>query len=191
MPRLQELGVSARTQSEAGEIFKLKLPELRKLNMDAGYQYPLDVLGKNRSLQKLEEISIEPHMLEPGDAESYVSGFAEFCRSEHLSSLRSLTLTAAEFGDKGVEQLVQAPFFPQLRTLRLFSGTITAAGLEVLADQDLSHLESLDLTQNYIHEAKALVEKIRTQLPQFKLAYQISGSPGDGDPEHLYEGSME
>ena len=191
MPQLKKLDVSARTDSEVEAIFRLKLPELESLSLDAGYVYPLDVLGRNRSLSKLEELHIEPHMLEPGDDKSYVTGFQGFCKSKHLVSLRRLKLTCTEFGDEGVAQLVKAPFFPQLKVLRLFSGTITVDGLAVLAEQDLSNLESLDVTQNYIHGGDDLAKQIRQQLPKFKLGFQINGNPGEGEFEHLNEGSME
>jgi len=190
MPLIEEINFNSTTRN-GSQIFKLKMPKLRSISLEAGYDYPIEVLAKNKSLENLETLFIFPHMLEPGDDEPYVSldSWKKFCKAKHFTSLKSITIRCTEFGNEGMEALVKAPFFSQLEELNLSNGTIQEEGAMLFAEQDLSNFKTVDFSSNYI--PKAGISAIKAKVKKFLSDSQFSGEVNTDEREHLWEGSME
>ena len=192
MPRLETLQIDAHGV-DIGAIFRLQLPELRSLTLQhTSSRHPLEALAKNESMNKLERLHIQPHAKEMDDDEegAYLDfkGFQGLCRSSNLKSLRHLVLIMSDVGDAGLAELVKSPLFKQLRTLHLIYGIITDEGVDTLCNAGLKHLESLDLTGNYLTVAG--VQKLKAAFPAAKADSQYSGSPTD-EYEYLWNGDIE
>ena len=192
MPRLETLQIDAHGVDN-GAIFRTQLPELRSLTLQhTASRYPLEALGKNESMSKLERLHIHPHAKEMDDEEegAYIDfkGFQGLCRSPNLKSLRHVILMMSDVGDKGLAELVKSPLFKQLRTLHLVYGIITDEGVNTLCAAGLSHLESLDLTGNYLSPAG--VQTLRAAFPAAKAESQYTGDPTD-EYEYLWNGDIE
>lgn len=154
MPRLEDLRLFA-TGVDADRLFELPLPELRVLRLDHGRAYPLDRLAANPTLANLTALLCHPHGLEYGDA-PYIQldGLRALCRSPHLARLSELRLRLTDFGDAGVDEVVDSGLLRRLTALDLRGGCVTDAGARRLAAcDDARNLKSLDLSRNALsHE---------------------------------------
>jgi uncharacterized protein (TIGR02996 family) len=149
MPRLEELYLFAHNV-EAGRIFKLRLPDLRVLQLYHTHRYPLDLLARNESLTRLTHLLCHPHALEHGD-DPYIrlNHLRAIVRSPHLTSLTHLRLRLTDLGDRGCEEIVRSGLLKRLRMLDLRHGIITDKGASILAAcPDLKNLELLDVKGN-------------------------------------------
>jgi hypothetical protein len=93
--------------------------------------------------------------------------------------LRHLDLSNNEFTDALVEQVLASPLLPQLESLTLSKGTLTAAGAALLLAnaERLVHLD-LDLTENYLDDES--LAALVAALPRCLL--------GDQREAEVYEG---
>lgn len=187
MPRLQSLEADMEAHTE--QIFKLKMPELRRLRLDQNHDYEFQVLAKNKSLTRLESISFLPHAVEPGE-EPYIQlgDIENLCRSKNLTSLKSLNLTSADFGDEGIKEIVKSGLIERLEELVLEHGCVTDEGAATLAGADLSGLKRLVLDYNFL--TKAGIDTLKKSGVKFSAKDQYSGDPSE-NTEYLYVGSWE
>lgn len=189
MPRLETLILEAHeVNSEA--VFNLKMPHLKSLTVNHLNSYPTKVLAANKSLTNLESIWFYPHGLDYGD-EPYLQleDLKAICRSENLKSLRHLALYACTSGNEGIEELVDSGMLGRLKTLDMRWGAVTDEGAERLAAADLSGLESLTLSQNYMTAAGVRV--LAETGVNLAAGEQNQGNPSDEDAEYLYMGDPE
>jgi uncharacterized protein (TIGR02996 family) len=123
-----------------------------------GYEYPLDVLAKNRALGNLTHLLFHPHQ-----EESYMDPLPSFLplnqvrmvlRSKHLKSLTHLQLRLSDVGDEGVREIVSSGILNRLKWLDLRHGCITDEGARLFAAcPDAKNLEHLDLSRNAVSAA--------------------------------------
>src|SRR5207248_5592445 len=131
-----------------GKLFALPLPNLRVLQLYHSYDYALDKLAKNPSLGKLTHLLCHPHALE-SDHRPYIRlpHLRAVLRSPHLASLTHLRLRLADFGDEGIEEVVNSGALKRLKVLDLRHGCVTDEGAKMLAGcPDAKNLELLDLS---------------------------------------------
>jgi uncharacterized protein (TIGR02996 family) len=150
MPDIEELHVMAHFREDMNKLASLPMPRLRTLLLYHGWNYPLEKLAKNPTLTSLRELYCRPHAQEHGD-DPYIRllHLRALCRSKHLTSLTHLQLRMADFGDKGVEEIVKAGLLRRLKVLDLRHGLVTDGGAEALAESpDLKNLDFLDLSWN-------------------------------------------
>ena len=190
MPRLETLTLHA-SYFDTDEVCKLKLPHLKRLILSRFSDNPLPVIAANKSFGHLEMIDLFPHMLEYGD-EAYINleDLKVLCESKNLPNLKHLQLWCSDFGDAGVDVLIESGMLQRLEVLDLNYGAITDAGATRLLEANPTHLKRLNLTGNYL--TSATVEPLKALKVNFKGDEQHTGAPGEGDwPEHLQYGDME
>ncbi|MEZ6125154.1 MAG: WGR domain-containing protein [Planctomycetaceae bacterium] len=192
MPRLETLHLDAH-ELNIQAIFRLQLPELRSLKLQhTARRYPLEVLAKNESMGKLESLYLWPHALDYDDEDdgAYINleGFRALCRSKNLPSLKHVHLFLTDFGDQGVTELVNSELLPRLKSLSLANGAISDEGARLLSEADLSGLEELDVSGNYL--TRTGVALIKKAFPKVKAGEQHTGNPAD-EREHLFHGDIE
>lgn len=190
MPRLETLQLDAHDVN-IGAIFRLKCPELRSLTLQhTADRHPLETLAKNTSFSKLESLYLWPHAMDHDAEGAYIDfkGLKALCASKNLPALKHLSLYLTDVGDKGVAELVKSPLFQQLQTLRLVYGIVTDAGVDTLCEHDLNHLETLDLSGNYI--TRDGVSKLKQAYPKVGAGEQHTGEPTD-EYEYLWNGDIE
>ncbi|MCA9062361.1 MAG: WGR domain-containing protein [Planctomycetaceae bacterium] len=193
MPRLESLQVDAH-RVNVSALFRMAMPELRSLTLQhTADRYPLEVLAKNASMQRLETLVLWPHAMEYEDdvGRSYISreSFVALCRSQNLPLLRNVTLYMSNLGDEGIAALVKSPLFKQLKTLNLIYGEITDVGVQTLCDAGVSHLEVLNLSGNYI--SRAGTQQLQEAFPAVQCTEQFTGDPTGDDAEYLWMGDIE
>jgi len=188
-PRLETLHLESHDVS-AKLLFKTKMPNLKYLAVFHIHEHPMSLLGKNDSLTSLETLALCPHAVEY-DAEPYIRlpELKAITRSKYLKNLKSLTLSGTDFGDPGIEELIESGMLMQLENLNLNYGAVTDVGAERLIDlKDFGNLKNLDLSGNYI---SAKVAKLLKKLnPKIKVSEQLTGDPND-EKEHLFYGDIE
>ncbi|MCS6865542.1 MAG: WGR domain-containing protein [Gemmataceae bacterium] len=193
MPDVEELLIFAHTREEANKIARLKLPHLRVLQLYHGWNIPLETLAKNDSLTNLTALLCHPHALEYGD-QPYIqlAGLRAICRSPYLPKLTHLRLRLADFGDRGVTEIIASGILQRLKVLDLRHGCITDRGAQALAAcPELKNLEHLDLSRNTITEVGE--EALRKTGVSVNLEYQHRETTidPDNDPEFLMQGDYE
>jgi uncharacterized protein (TIGR02996 family) len=188
--RLEQLEVFF-TGLDMEALFAMPFPRLRELTVHGcEHQYPLEVLGANPALPRLEAVRFWPHFLRSHDS-AYITASAAcaFFRSPHLKSLRRVAIYQSELGDEGCAALVESGLLGQLEELDLDMGRISDEGARLLAGcPALPRLKRLVLTHNQLTEAGIEV-LLATGVPleagnQFD-ADRIAGS------EHLCGGDFE
>ncbi|MFK8111425.1 MAG: TIGR02996 domain-containing protein [Rubripirellula sp.] len=159
--RLEDLDLSIRGIS-MGKLFQTNMPSLKSLTVYHQSDYPIEQLAANSSLTQLEKIDFFPHAVEPGD-EAYlnIDSIRQICQSQHLKNLRHLRLESSNFGNDGIEEMIQSGLLARLESLQIPHGSVTDTGAQLLADANLENLKRLDLTGNYLTDAGThlLVEK--------------------------------
>ncbi len=118
-----------------GQLFRQRLPHLQELHLRGAASFALDVLAKNRSLGRLEDLTLEPPNPLPEDEPSPITleGLRAVCRSPHLKGLKRLRLRRTDFGDDGVRELIDSGLIRRLDTLHLDGGAITDEGARLPA----------------------------------------------------------
>ncbi len=188
-PRLEVLIVEAH-EVDTEELFKQTMPNLKSLTVNHLTEYPISVLAENRSLENLESIEFRPHAFEFDDDEAYIvlEDIQAICRSKYLNNLKHLYLQCTDFGDEGIDEIIQSGILNRLETLKLPSGATTDAGAERLAAADLGTLKRLDLSGNYL--TNATIARLREK--KVSLSSGSQNAPGSIDERmHLYDGDME
>ena len=175
---------------DANKLFKLKLPKLRSLTVNHIHGYPLEVLAKNKTLENLESIAFWPHAMEYDADGAYISfeGFKALCRSKNLPKLRHLELYCSDVGNDGLAEFVKSPLLKQIKVLDLTYGRINDDGANILAAADLSGLEKLILSGNYLTQAG--IDAIKQTGVNLEAQNQYSGDP-DAEHEYLWNGDIE
>ncbi len=188
MPRLEHLVLDAR-DVEIESISKCKLPNLKSIRATRFDENPLEALAANKSLKKLESINFFPHMLEPGD-DPYLDlpGLRALCRSKNLPNLKSLTLNCSDFGDEGINELINSGLIERLEELDLQHGATTDVGARLLIEARPNQLLRLNLTGNYL--SNAVIQELQELKCELQASNQESGDP-DVEKRHLWYGDME
>lgn len=191
-PRIEEISTAIHG-IETSSLFAMNMPRLRSLTVDHLTDYPCATLAENASLGSLETISFTPHMLEPGD-DPYLqlAEIRALCRSPHLTSLRHLFLQCTNFGDEGIQELINSGMLSRLESLRLPYGATTDEGAAMIVAAPLGNLKHLDLSGHYLSAqgCDALLELAKRSIT-VKVDAQHGGSPNSGSMEHLWYGDME
>ncbi len=189
-PRLEVLCIEAH-EVDTEALFKIKMPQLRSLTVSHLREYPMDVLAKNSSLDKLETLVIRPHAFEYDDDEAYLvfKDIRAIAQSKHLTSLKHLHLQCTDFGDEGIGEIIQSGLLKRLETLKMPSGATTDVGAEMLIDADLSHLKRLDLSSNYL--SPAVIERLKEKKVSMAADSQNDVAHLEEERMHLYDGDME
>lgn len=91
---------------------------------------------------------------------------------KNLGGVTTLALCNGTFGDELAARVIHAKILPQLEHLDLSKGTMGTDGARLLisARKRLAHLESIDLSQNYI--PAAICEQLSHALPQANVERQ-------------------
>ncbi|MFQ3651692.1 MAG: TIGR02996 domain-containing protein [Gemmataceae bacterium] len=94
-------------------------------------------------------------------------------RSLSLPSLKILRLDQFRLGDEGLTELLQSPWFTQLRSLQIWNARITDFGAAHLAfHPHTPQLDLLDLSFNWLSEAG--IERLNSVCNAFRAEYQLS-----------------
>lgn len=189
MPRLETLILEAHAVNTEA-VFKTNLPNLKSLTVNHLTSYPIDVLAKNKSMTNLESIWFYPHGLDYDD-EPYIQldDVKAICRSKHLTSLKHLALYASTSGNDGIAELIDSGILGRLKTLDMRWGAVTDEGADRLAAADLSGLDELNLSQNYMTAAG--VKALKDTGVNLSAESQNAGDPSDEDAEYLFMGDPE
>jgi uncharacterized protein (TIGR02996 family) len=119
-----------------------------------GYEYPLDVLARNRALGNLTHLIFHPHheeSYEPPPSFLPLNQVRPVLRSKHLKSLIHLQLRLSDMGDEGVREIVSSGILKRLKWLDLRHGCITDEGARLFAAcPDAKNLKQLDLSRNAV-----------------------------------------
>ena len=99
-----------------------------------------------------------------------------------------MSLYTTHFGNEGIELLAQSDLLSQLKTLTLEHGSMTNDGIDALCAVDLSHLDSLNLSGNYLSAAG--IKRLKQHYPGLIAKSQLTGDPDD-EHEHLFYGDIE
>ncbi len=119
-------------------------------------------------------------------AEEYGSGgnagmLAGMLGGTNLPKLRELGLKNGEFQNDVAKALANAPILAQLERLDLSMGTLSDDGAQAILDKAaaFAHLQALDLSENFISEAKAA--EVVAALPKATIGESKDqwGDPGD------------
>lgn len=157
LPKLERLETitGGLTSKEVRSICDADWPELQELSLDIGsVQW-----GSNVTMRSLKPI----------------------LAGERMPKLHHLGLTNSALTDKICAALPQAEILPQLKTLDLSRGTMGDEGVDALEGGEFSHLESIDVSENYLTDAGVKrLEKI------FKKVIGADQDTDHGDPEDRY-----
>ena len=189
-PRLEVLILEAH-EVDTEALFQLQMPHLTALTVSHLTEYPVALLANNRSLKHLESIEFRPHAFESEDDEAYLvlDDLRAICRSDNLASLKHLHLQCSDFGDEGIDEIIQSGILQRLETLKLPSGATTDAGAERLAAADLGGLKRLDLTGNYLTDQT--IQRLREKQVSLSCDAQNDRASLGNERMHLYDGDME
>ena len=192
MGRVEEVRLYVGDFNVAG-VFALPLPRLRVFYVHDLYEYPVEVLAANPSLRQLEQLSLWPHALRPGDEEAYITldGLRALVHSPHLVNLQHLAVYLTDAGDAGCAEIVRSGILKRLRVLDLSRGRITSAWAKILAaSPDLHHLDVLILDKNCLDSTG--IKALEATGVSFCVENQWTPSGDeDDDEEYLYDGDME
>ena len=207
MPRLRNLDLLCK-DFDVHAIFKSrKLKQLKSLkiyhlgNQGADrqerqqYEYPLELLAKNKAFANLEALAFHPHYEEYHDRYPDHASFLPLeqirllLKSKHLTKLSRLQLRLSDMGDEGCQAIVDSGILKQLKWLDLRHGEITDKGARILADcPDLKNLEYLDLARNGLTPEG--VRALRRTKIKFQADNQLT--PAElNEQEYLRDGDFE
>jgi hypothetical protein len=210
MPRLEELHLLCKDYDVEKLFSSRALTALRVLRIyhpgtqgadrreRKRYEYPLDVLAKNRTFSNLTHLLFHPHH-EEYHRDHYgkprlpsflpLEQVRALVRSRHLPNLTHLQLRLSNLGDAGCEEIVRSGALGRLKWLDLRHGCVSDEGAAILAAcPDLPGLEHLDLSRNGltitgIAALRATGVKLRAdnQLTDDELAEEAYLFEGDSE----------
>jgi uncharacterized protein (TIGR02996 family) len=193
MPRIEELYLFA--HGVAGpELFSLKMPELRVVQLYHSDGYGLATLALNPTLGKLTHLLCHPHALE-GEPAIRLPHLRAILSSPHLKSLTHLRLRLADFGDEGVAEIVRSGILKRLKMLDLRHGRITDEGARLFAGcPDARNFDLLDLSRNELTASG--VNALHDAGVSANVDYQHGSTEGFAPGayeamQYLYEGDYE
>lgn len=189
-PRLEVLVIEAH-DVDTNSLFKAKLPNLRALTVNHLREYPIPLLAANASLANLESIVFRPHAFEYDDDQAYIvlDDIRAICRSKRLTNLKHLCLQCTDFGDEGIQEIIDSGMLQRLESLKLPSGATTDVGANLLAAADLGNLKRLDLSSNYL--SGEAVRRLAEKNVSLTAGSQNADSMLGDERPHLYDGDME
>jgi uncharacterized protein (TIGR02996 family) len=178
LPNLEELTLQGGDMT----LGQIDLPRVKRVEVITG-GLPGDALRSLASARwpEIEELTIYFGSRNYG-ASGTVEDIAPILAGTGLPKLRSLGLMNAEITDALCALLPKAPIVKQLRALNLSKGLMTIEGARALATGGaaLSHLELLDVTENYLsEEAQALVAGLAKEV-------RAGEQRGDENEEYRY-----
>lgn len=190
--RLERLRLTGYDE-ELNAVFALPLPHLAELAVADVWRIRLAPLAANPTLGRLRRLAVgfpwvgQPPVLHLGD-------LAAVCRSPRLTGLTVLEFHQSDAGDDGCAVLADSGLLFRLERLSLANGTVTSAGVRVLADalRTRPHrLRSLDLSGNPA-AAAALPRDLGVDVTavQGPTMRSVTPRPAD-DPDDLYDEIME
>lgn len=201
MPRLEVLQLNCKRFDIEGLFRTKKLPRLSYLQIyhfgrwhrpeEYRYEYPLDLLAKNKNLPNLTHIIFHPHHIQGSDGISYLplDQVRLLLRSNHFPKLTHLQLRLSNMGKDGCRALVESKVLRRLKWLDLRHGCVNDYGAKVLAAcPDVRNLGHLDLSRNAL-TAKGIAALKATGVP---LRAEAQQTPEElADHQYLREGDFE
>ncbi len=210
MPRLEELHLLCKEYDVKKLFSSRKLTRLRVLRIyhlgvrradqqeGRRYEYPLDVLAKNRTFGNLTHLLFHPHhaeyhpdYFEKGPRPSFLplGQVRALVRSPHLRKLTHLQLRLSNMGDEGCAELVRSGILGRLKWLDLRHGCVTDKGADTLAAcPDLPRLEHLDLSRNAL--TKKGIAALRATGVKLRADNQLTDAEL-AEEAYLFEGDSE
>lgn len=189
MPRIESLHLEAH-RVDCAKIFGLPMPRLRKLLVHHVHDYPLSVLAKNPTLERLEVLRLHPHAIEPGDDDAYLD-FDDLCAvatSPHLGRLRHLEMRLSSAGDEGIDVLIEHGVVDRLSVLDLKWGEVTDRGAKRLAAHPAAKkLERLQLSGNQLTQEG--IAALKNAGVAVECGEQFP--EGDANRQYLWRGDFE
>jgi uncharacterized protein (TIGR02996 family) len=196
MPRVEEIDLSA-DSVDTDQLFALPMPSLRSLSVFHLTDYPLDKLAANPSLTSLHTLLCHPHALRLDGRTSAYIGLPELraiCRSPYLTSLTHLCLRVADFGDAGIDELIDSGMFQRLKSLDLRAGCVSDNGAyRLIASPHLRKLQFLNLQNNALSDAAAtalMATGVNVNLSEQHTDTFVDPN-ADQSPEFLFDGDIE
>jgi uncharacterized protein (TIGR02996 family) len=194
MPRLQELYLFA-DRVDTGKLFGLRtLDNLRVLQVYHCWEYPLEVLARNKTLGHLTHLLLHPKAQGAWtlrDEGPYITfaGVRALLRSPHLNNLTHLQLRLTDIGDPGCEEIVRSGILKRLKLLDLRHGAVSDAGARILAScPDLANLDRLELSRNRLTQEG---EHLLRQVLGARLNAEHQQTSREEPDQYLYEGDYE
>jgi len=185
MPRLEELTL----RSGGFQLGDILLPELRRFELLTG---GLDAEAARNIASahwpKLESLSLQFGPARAGEATDDPEVVQPILDAVGLPALRHLGITNCDFTDAICERLVDSKILPQLQTLDLSMGTMSATGASILLQHrsHFAHLRELDLDDNY------LPDTTREALSTLGTLIHFGTQRNDGgDPTRRYASAYE
>jgi uncharacterized protein (TIGR02996 family) len=190
MPCVEEIRLFV-SHVNAAELFAAPMPNLRVLHVYHLTEYPLDILAANATLGRLEELSLWPHALIPGDEAAYITldGVRALANSPQLGGLRRLDLYLTDMGDEGCAEIVRSGLLKRLEVLDISRGRVSDRGARILADcPDLRHLRRLVIRKNELNQEG--IAALRAAGIEVDADEQHSDGRLGG-PAYLFDGDIE
>lgn len=206
MPRLRRLHLYCKEFDIHGLFKSKKLKHLEALEIyhlgsrgadrreRKQYEFPLELLAKNKTFSNLRELAFHPHTREYHRTEDYPSFLPleqvrTLLRSQNLPKLERLQLRLSNMGDEGCQEIVDSGILKQLKKLDLRHGRITDEGVRILTEcPDLKNLEFLDLVRNGI--GKDGERLLRRSKVKFDASNQLNRRQFD-EQDYLLDGDGE
>ena len=109
------------------------------------------------------------------------------CKASGLPSLKHVQMYCSDAG-KEMQVLAKSSLLSHLKVLDLTHGCMTDEGASILAEADLSSLEKLDLSYNYLSQTG--IDALRATGVHLVAEGNNGGNPSE-DLEYLWHGDME
>lgn len=177
LPQLEELVISGSRSNDLGPIVAPQMKMFRRFTPGLRVDELATIAAA--TWPKLEDLELHFGSAEYG-GECQASDLTSLLTGARVPNLHRLGLVGCGFSYQALEALLQSAILPRLRYLNLSFGSIGHAEYELLiANRDrLSHLELLDVSENYL--LRAQVARLRRELPRI-LADSQRELPGDDD----------
>ncbi len=185
LPRLEELTL----RSGGFSLGDIVLPALRRFELLTG---GLDAEAASDIARahwpQLSSMSLQFGPAQEGQATNDPEVVQPILDAVGLPALRHLGITNCDFTDAICERLVDSKILPQLQTLDLSMGTLSATGASVLLQHraHFAHLRELDVNDNFLPDTAR--DALATLGPLIHFGTQRSDG---GDPSRRYASAYE